>query len=97
MAALFHRDITDPFTRLYAIDPTNTTYEIINKVFHNTGHATNTGLELRATKPLWTNFLLQASLNWYRINLDAYDAEVLFPVPRIGPAPKVKGTTWDAT
>ena len=42
-ASLFHRDISDPFMRIYAIDPTNTAYEIINKIFHNTGHATNTG------------------------------------------------------
>ena len=60
-ASLFHRDITDPFAEFYAIDPTNTTYEIINKVFHNTGHATNTGLELLATKPLWTKPFCRAA------------------------------------
>jgi Outer membrane protein beta-barrel family/Carboxypeptidase regulatory-like domain/TonB-dependent Receptor Plug Domain len=94
-SSLFHRDITDPFMRIYAIDPTNITYEIVNKIFHNTGHATNTGLEFLASKPLFENFNLQASVSWYRIHLDAYDAEVLFPVRRIVPLAESSGTTWD--
>ncbi|MGY9107344.1 MAG: outer membrane beta-barrel protein, partial [Alphaproteobacteria bacterium] len=86
----------DAFTRIYTIDTTNTTYEIINKIFHNTGHATNTGFELLATKPLSSNFFIQGSFNWYRINFDAHAAEVLFPIPRIVPLAGSEGTTWDA-
>ena len=94
-ASLFHRDITDPFMRIYAIDPTNTTYEIINKIFHNTGHATNTGVEFLASKRLTPEFNLSGSVNWYKNRIDAYDAEVLFPVRRIVPLEASSDTTWD--
>ncbi len=45
-AAVFHRDINGAFTRVYAQDTTSTTYEIINKIYANTGHSTQLGVEL---------------------------------------------------
>lgn len=90
----YHRSITDPFTRIYAIDPTNTTYEIINKIFHNTGHATNLGVEALATAR-FKDVSLSGSFNWYRNSLDAFDVPVLFPVPRTVSLAASKDTTWD--
>lgn len=90
----YRRSITDPFTRIYAIDPTNPTYEIINKVFHNTGRATNLGVEVVANARIG-RANLSGSFNWYRNTLDAFVVPLLFPVPRNVALPASKDTTWD--
>jgi hypothetical protein len=90
----YRRHITDPFTRVYAIDPTNTTYEIINKIFANTGRASHHGLEALSTVR-FDHVTLSGSLNWYRNKLSAFDIPVFFPVPRTIHLDASKGTTWD--
>jgi hypothetical protein len=94
-ASVFRRHITDPFTRVYATDSTSTQYEIINKTYHNTGRATQTGLEILASKRMSARWNLSGSVNWFRNELDAYDVDLLFPVPRTISLGKSSGTTWD--
>lgn len=95
-ASLFRRVTKDSFSRVYSIDPTNTTYEIVNKIYHNTGRSKNTGLELLASGRASPNLKLSGSLSVYRSKIRAFDAEVLFPVRRVVPLPASKDTTWDA-
>ena len=94
--ALYYREIEDAFQRIYAIDPTNTVNDIINKIFQNTGNATNTGIELIATHKQSDWMTLNGSLNVYEIDQDAATVSLLFPVPRQFQLPASSDTTWDA-
>lgn len=94
--ALYYREIEDAFQRIYAIDPTNTVYDIVNKIYQNTGNATNTGIELIATHKQSDWMTLNGSLNIYEIDQDAATVSLLFPVPRQFQLPASSDTTWDA-
>ncbi len=95
-AALYRRDIQDAFQRVYAIDQTNINYDIVNKIYQNTGKVTNTGIELIGTlKQLsWGN--LNGSVNIYKIEQDATTIGLLFPVARDIAVDATNDTTWDA-
>ena len=44
--ALYHRDIRDSFFRVFAIDDSNPSYDIVNRIFENAGNAAQTGVEV---------------------------------------------------
>lgn len=94
--AAFYRDIDDPFTRVYTIDQTNTTYDIINRIYANTGHATNYGVELIASRKFGDFWDASGSFDWYQIAVDPFTIDLLFPVPRQVQINASKGSTWDA-
>jgi outer membrane receptor protein involved in Fe transport len=78
----YHRSIKDPFTRIYSIDSTNTTYHIVNKIYSNVGSAVNSGLELILNQSLTKFWKLTGSINWYKNTIRAYSGILLFPYER---------------
>lgn len=92
----FYRDIDDPFTRVYTIDSSNTTYDIINRIFANTGHAANYGFEVIASRKFGDFWDASGSFDWYEIEVDPFTIDLLFPVPRQVQINASKGSTWDA-
>jgi outer membrane receptor protein involved in Fe transport len=94
-AALYYRDIEDPFTRVFAIDGTNPTYSIVNRIYQNVGRATNAGVELIGQQKIGNWLTLSGSANFYQIEFDAYDTLLLFPTRRPFHVEASKDTTWD--
>jgi outer membrane receptor protein involved in Fe transport len=96
IVSLYRRDIDDPFTRVFAIDASNPSYTIVNRVYQNVGSGTHTGLELLFTHDLGSNWRLSGSANWYENVIDAAQTLLLFPVPRPFAVPRTADNTWDA-
>jgi hypothetical protein len=81
--------------RIYAIDESNTDYNIINKVYQNTGGGTNTGLELIITQDIADLIKLSGSFNWYNNHVDSHTGEILFPYQRAFTIIESDDKTWD--
>jgi outer membrane receptor protein involved in Fe transport len=94
--ALYHRMIDNPFQRVFTIDSTNATYDIVNRIYTNVGHATNTGLELLLTQEVSDFLEISGSVNWYRIRIAAFDTTLLFPTVRPFSILASKDDTWNA-
>ena len=95
LLSAYYRDIEDPFTRVFAIDPTNTTYDIVNRIYQNVGSGTNTGMELIFSQDISTNWELSGSVNWYENVIDADRVTLLFPIQRPFDVAYSKADTWD--
>lgn len=93
--AAFYRDIDDPFTRVFTIDATNTTYDVINRIYANTGHAANYGFELIGSRKFGDWWDVSGSFDWYEIEVDPFTIDLLFPVPRQVQINASSGSTWD--
>ncbi len=91
----YHRQIDDAFIRIFAIDNTNPSYAILNKIFHNVGKSQQTGLELIATQDIGSRWDLSGSLNGYQNKVDAYRSLLYFPTTRPLDIAASKSTTWD--
>ncbi|WP_020567375.1 outer membrane beta-barrel protein [Neolewinella persica] len=81
-AAVYTRQSDDAFQRIFNIDSSNPDYDIINRIYQNTGRATNRGVELlwsQEVKAIW-KFSLGA--NFYRIGIEEYSGTLLFPTVR---------------
>ncbi len=78
----YHRLITDPFMRIYSIDDTNISYDIINKIYQNTGNATNTGGEVLISQQVASWWKLSGSINLYANVIQAFEGTLLFPYER---------------
>ena len=96
IVSAYHRNIEDPFTRVFAIDPTNQVYDIINRVYQNVGSGANTGLEFIATQDIGENWELSGSINWYDNVIDQDQVTLLFPVVRPFNVQRSQDNTWDA-
>lgn len=75
----YYRLINDPFMRIYSIDTTNIEYNVVTKVYANTGSATNTGMEMLVSQSIGKYWKLSGSLNIYKNVIAAYQGEILFP------------------
>lgn len=93
--ALYHRSIKDAYQRIYAIDQSTTNYDIINKIYSNTGKATNTGAELIAQWKAAKALKINANINAFRIHRNAAQITLLFPYLRSLTLPKTSDFTWD--
>ncbi|MEO6093312.1 MAG: TonB dependent receptor [Novosphingobium sp.] len=93
--AVYHRSITDAYQRIYAIDQSSTRYPIINKIYANTGKATNTGAELIAQWKASSSLKFNLSLNAFRIHREPADITLLFPYLRGLRLPETSDFTWD--
>lgn len=78
----YYRSIKDPFTRIYSVDTTNTTYNIVNKIYSNVGSATNSGVEFILNQTITKFWKLTGSFNWYSNIIHEYDGMLLFPYQR---------------
>ena len=95
IASAYHRNIDDPFIRVFAIDPTNTTYDIVNRIFHNVGTGDQTGLELILSQDISDLWELSGSINWYDNVIDADRVTLLFPIERPFDVERSEDNTWD--
>jgi outer membrane receptor protein involved in Fe transport len=78
----YHRAIQNPFTRIYSIDTTNSTYNIVNKIYSNVGSATNTGMEFILNQTITKFWKLTGSFNVYTNIIHSFKGMLLFPYPR---------------
>ncbi|MEH6761877.1 MAG: TonB-dependent receptor [Maribacter arcticus] len=95
-SAVYHRIIQDQYMRIFSIDDSNPNYDIVNKIYQNTGRATNTGLELLASQDLTQNWSLSSTLNWYSNAIDEYEGTVLFPFVRPFAIEASTANAWNA-
>jgi outer membrane receptor protein involved in Fe transport len=95
IVSAYTRDIDDPFTRVFAIDPTNTSYDIVNKIYQNVGSGSETGLELIFSQDIGASWELTGSINYYEKTIEADTVMLLFPVPRPFFVPYSSDDTWD--
>jgi outer membrane receptor protein involved in Fe transport len=96
-AALYHRDIKDAFTRVFAIDDSNQNYDIVNRLFENAGNSKQTGLQLLLEHQVASPWRVSGNVNVYGNNIDAFATTLLFPTPRPFFAAASKEVTWDLT
>ena len=78
----YYRMLSDPYTRIYAIDSSNVDYSIVNKIYCNVGSATNKGLEFILNQSITKFWKLTGSINWYSNTIDSYSGMLLFPYER---------------
>jgi len=93
----YTRDIEDPYTRVYAIDPTNPNYDIINKIYQNVGSGSEDGVELILSRDVSSRWEVTSSINWYEKTIDADVVTLLFPIERPFVVEYSQEDTWDVT
>lgn len=93
----YHRDISDAFQRIFAIDRSNATYAIVNKIYENAGNSTQTGIQLVAERRWSDAWALSASANWFVIDVEDLETTLLFPTPRPFALAGSRDDTWDLT
>ncbi len=81
--------------RIYSIDNSNPQYDILNKIYQNTGQATNTGFEVLFSQDITSNWKVSASMNWYSNAIDAYQGTLLFPYERPFFIESSTNNAWD--
>lgn len=79
----YYKSIKDPFTRIFSIDTTNNLYDIVNKVYHNVGSASNRGLEVIFNQDITKYWKITFSANLYNNIINAFEDTLLFPYKRI--------------
>ncbi len=95
-SAVYHRMIQDQYMRIFSIDNSNPDYDIVNRIYQNTGSATNTGIELLFSQDISNSFKLSASFNGYINTIDAYQGTLLFPFERPFFIDESTDEAWDA-
>ena len=81
-SAVYHRNIDGAYQRIFSIDDSNPQYDIVNRIYQNTGHSTNTGIEVLFSQDLTDYWKLTSSFNIYRNAIDAFQGTLLFPYVR---------------
>ncbi|MBT5032630.1 MAG: TonB-dependent receptor [Proteobacteria bacterium] len=95
IASLYYRDISNAFTRIFAQDVSNPNYDIVNRIYQNTGDAQHTGLEILFTQDISDTWRLSGSFNWYNIQIDEHDVTILFPFQRDLTIAASDDDTWE--
>ncbi len=95
IVSLYRREIDDPFTRVFAIDNSNPSYSIVNRIYQNVGSGTNTGIEVLFNRDVGERWRLSGSANVYENVIDAAQTTLLFPVQRPFAVPRTEDSTWD--
>ena len=96
-ASGYHRDITDAYSRMYAIDDSNPNYNIVNKIFENAGDSKQTGVQFIVEQQVTAPWRVSGSVNLFRNDIDAFETTLLFPRPRPFALDASTVGTWDAT
>ncbi|PNW27507.1 TonB-dependent receptor domain-containing protein [Formosa algae] len=81
--ALYYKKIKGAYQRIYSVDNSNPDYDIVNRIYENTGESSNAGIELLFSQDITENWKIMASTNVYRNAIDAYQGTLLFPYERI--------------
>lgn len=93
--ALYYRIIEDQYMRIFSIDDSNPDYDIVNRIYQNTGRATNTGVEALVSQDILESWKLSASVNWYSNAIDYYEGTLLFPFERPFIIDPSTANAWD--
>lgn len=96
-ASGYRRDIDDAFQRVFAIDDSNPSYDIVNKIYQNVGHSTQTGVEMVAEQQVAAAWRLSGSVNWFVTDIDEFETTLLFPTERPFTIDASNDDTWDLT
>jgi outer membrane cobalamin receptor len=96
-ASAYHRDISDAFQRVLAIDASNPNYDIVNKIYQNVGRSRQTGIELTAEQQFAGPWRVSGAINWFVNDIDALETTLFFPTPRPFTLAASKDDTWDFT
>ncbi len=96
-AALYARNISDSFFRVFAIDNSNANYDVVNRVYENAGDSTQRGIEILFDQDIAAPWEVSGSLNWYRNAIDAFETTLRFPTPRPFALGASTDDTWDLT
>ena len=94
--AVYHRIIQDQYMRIFSIDDSNPDYDIVNRIYQNTGRATNTGLEVLLSQDITQYWSLSGTVNWYSNAIDNYQGTVLFPFVRPFVIDATTANAWNA-
>ncbi len=95
-SAVYYRMIQDQYMRIFSIDDSNPNYDIVNRIYQNTGSATNSGIELLLSQDVTDNWKISGTLNWYANAIDGYQGTLLFPVARNFEILPSTANAWDA-
>ncbi len=95
IASIYQRNIDDPFVRVFAIDPTNTTYDLVNRIYQNVGSGDQTGIELIVSQDISDSWDLSGSINWYDNVVDEDRVTILFPIERPFDVARSEDNTWN--
>jgi outer membrane receptor protein involved in Fe transport len=95
--ALYHRDITDAFSRVFAIDDSNPNYDVVNRLYENAGNSRQTGVQLLMEHQVMSAWRPSGNVNVFRNNIDAFETLLLFPTPRPFSLAASNEATWDLT
>jgi hypothetical protein len=94
-AAAYHRDSEDAFMRILAIDNSNPNYDIVNRIYHNVGNATQSGVDVNVEQQIAAAWRLSARANWYMNDIDELKTTLLFPTARPITLAASHGDSWD--
>ena len=95
--SVYRRDISDSFLRIFAIDDSNPSYDIVNRIYENAGNSTQTGVEVIAQHQIAGPWRVTGSVNWFTNEIDALRTTLLFPTPRPFTLAASSDDTWDFT
>jgi len=93
--AVYHRMVKDQYMRVYSIDASNPDYDIVNRIYQNTGRATNTGVELLLAQDISGKVTVSGTFNWYSNAIDAYQGTLLFPYERTFTVEQSTADAWN--
>ncbi len=96
-AAVYHRDVSDAFLRIFAIDDSNPSYDIVNRIFENAGNFRQTGVQLTASQQIVRPWRMTGSVNWFQNDIEALETMLFFPTRRPFTLSASKDHTWDMT
>ncbi|WP_031428288.1 outer membrane beta-barrel family protein [Flavimarina sp. Hel_I_48] len=81
-SAFYTRYIDGAFQRIFSIDDSNPQYDIVNRIYQNTGKSSNTGIEILFSQDIAEYWQLTSSANIYSNGIDAFEGTLLFPYER---------------
>ncbi len=96
-SSVYHRDIADSFLRILAIDDSNPSYDIVNRIFENAGNSRQTGVEVVVEQQIVPSWRMSGSANWFTNDVDALETILLFPTERPFALAASNDDTWDFT
>jgi hypothetical protein len=94
---VYHRDVSDAFLRIFAIDDSNPNYDIVNRIFENAGNFRQTGLQVTASHDILRAWRMSGSANWFHNDIDPLETILFFPTRRPFSLPGSTDHTWDLT
>jgi outer membrane receptor protein involved in Fe transport len=96
-AAVYHRDISDSFLRVFAIDDSNPHYDIVNRIVENAGNSKQTGVQWLGAQQVFEPWRITGSVNWFQNDISPLETTLLFPTRRPFSLAGSNDHTWDLT